>query len=300
MIVVYILTPIILILFVISYLVIHKANHPKTQSLEEGLNKELHLKTYTKNWFDNIVHQEITISISHKLKLTGLWFPAKKHNDKFIIIVHGYECTLYRSIKYVPIFAKLGFDCIVYNQRFHGDSDGKYSSFGYYESKDLMAVLDYVSRLSDNPISTIGTLGSSMGGATVLMNCARDKRVSFCIAESSFASLKTQLLTELKKSHVPHFFYPIMNFLNIIIYRYNFNKVSPIKSASQITVPTMIIHGENDTFVNISSAKNIYSALNCNKSFYAVKNADHGEALNQDKVQYEQQIHNFIKENTII
>ncbi len=296
----YIITPIILILFLLSFIIVFKANHPKTQSLDEGLNQELKLETYTQDWLNNTNHQEITIKTGKNIKLTGLWFPFKKNNDKFIIIVHGYECTYYRSLKYVPIFSQLGFDCIVYNQRYHGDSSGTYTSFGYYESQDLMAVTDYVTKLSDNPITSIGTLGSSMGGATVLINTAKDKRISFCISESSFASLKHQLLSQLKKLHLPSFLYYLMNLLNIIIYRYNFSKVSPLVSSTQITVPTMIIHGEKDSFVNIANAEKIYSALKSKKNFYSVKNADHGEAYNQDKVQYEQKIHNFIKENKII
>jgi hypothetical protein len=285
----------------ISFVISYKASHPKTQSLEEGLNIELNIGTYSKNFIDTTPHEKFAINIRNNSVINGLWFKPKISDSNLaVILIHGYECTYYRQIKYLSIFLDLGFNCFVYNQRYHGDSYGRFSSFGFHESLDLQKIIEFVRKTINRDDLILGTLGSSMGGVTALLQCSKNKNIDFCISESAFASMKNQYARQLKKLHLPKILLPLINAFNQLLYGYSFKAVSVKYHIDKIQVPTMIIHGEADLLVDISEAKIIYDGLKSKKAFYSVPNASHGEAFNINKEKYQEKTTIFLKENRII
>ena len=69
-------------------------------------------------------------------------FPQPGSN-KTMILVHGISYTRMGMVKYMPIFRRLGWNILIYDQRFFGRSGGSNTSFGYYEKRDLVAAFDW-------------------------------------------------------------------------------------------------------------------------------------------------------------
>jgi pimeloyl-ACP methyl ester carboxylesterase len=221
------------IILLIAFFVIQSVHHPKVQTYESAQTIEFNAKTYTRDYLDSLQYESFSIMSDYGYELKGLYIPNQDHpHDKIIFLSHGYECTLYRSIKYVSIFIKLGFSIAVFDHRYHGESGGSFCSFGYYEKHDMRRIIDYIKRQYGHANTVFGSHGSSMGAAIALQHAAIDNRISFVISESSFCSFKTQM----KEQLIKRFFvlaYPILwlaSFLNKIKHGFFFNEVAPLKA----------------------------------------------------------------------
>ena len=297
---IYLIIAIFLITLFISTYLAYISSHPKVQSKDIALDLEFKEKSYDLDYLNKLNKEEISILVRNSYHIKGFWLPCDIKSNKAIIIVHGYECTLYRSIKYVETYKQLGYSVFVYDQRFHGSTGGKNSTFGYYEKQDLKDIIGYIkSNYIDNS-KILGIMGSSMGGAVCLQTAAIDDRVDFVISESTFSTLSSQFSYQLKyKFHTPIF--PILllaSLINKIINHYYFKDVNNIKAISNIKMPVFIIHGDKDQFLPVIQSKQLFDSIKSKqKKYYIAKGAGHGKVFNINKTEYNNQIKSFFEEN---
>ncbi|EIC94807.1 alpha/beta hydrolase domain protein [Lachnoanaerobaculum saburreum F0468] len=88
-------------------------------------------------------------------------------SDKYVIISHGFKSNRYGAVKYVDSYIDLGFNCIIYDMRDHGENAKATVSLGQFESEDLYKLIeDTYNRYG---MIKLGLHGESMGAATSLM-----------------------------------------------------------------------------------------------------------------------------------
>lgn len=83
-----------------------------------------------------ISYEEITLKTAEGLKLSCWLLPAKGNPKGTIIHLHGVsEC----KIVGLPLAKRLhehGYNVFLYDSRRHGDSEGKFCTYGFYEKHD--------------------------------------------------------------------------------------------------------------------------------------------------------------------
>ena len=85
--------------------------------------------------------------------------------DKYVIISHGYTDNRMGALKYAPMYLELGFNCIVYDLRGHGENERTFTTYSIRESHDIAELVkDTRSRYND--ISQLGLHGESLGAAS--------------------------------------------------------------------------------------------------------------------------------------
>lgn len=157
------------------------------------------------------------------------------------------------------------------------------------ELNDLGDVLDWIqSEFKTNPhiaIDEINLIGHSRGGGIAILKASEDKRISKLItlaSVSDFGSrfgskheIKTWKETGVKyvqngrtKQQMPHFYQFYEDFLN------NEKRLHIKSSTEQLDIPTLIIHGDKDSSVDIKEAYNIHK-WHKNSTLNIIKNADH-------------------------
>ena len=134
----------------------------ETYEIEKGKGR-LNEKEY-QSW----MKEEVILQSQFGYSIYGLYFPTEGSN-KVIVFSHGITYTLFGSVKYMKIFQKLGFNLFLYDNRYHGKSGGKNSTFGYYEKYDLKVIVDWIQN-KIGPNAMIGTHGESMGAAISTQN----------------------------------------------------------------------------------------------------------------------------------
>ena len=73
-----------------------------------------------------------------------------RETGRYVIIAHGHTSSRYGSVKYVNCYIRLGFSCIIYDARGHGQNAPANCTLGDIEAKDLLKVIeDTRSRYND-------------------------------------------------------------------------------------------------------------------------------------------------------
>ena len=92
--------------------------HPKRQTASGDLLRA-----------NNIEFQEIELITEDNVRLSAWYTPPK--NGAIILVAHGYGDK--RAEDFYALFAEHGYGVIAWDFRAHGESEGEFSSLGYYE-----------------------------------------------------------------------------------------------------------------------------------------------------------------------
>lgn len=213
---------------------------------------------------------------------------------KFVVLSHGHTYSHHGVIKYAKMMHRLGFNVIMYDQRFHGLSGGKNTTLGYYEQYDLFEVISHIYKIYGDDIY-LGTYGESMGSSTVLLEQKIDDRVKFVISDAGFKDLKTLIKRQIKQKHLPSWlFYDLVNVCVWLISKANLSKVSPIEAIKESKIPIMFVHGKQDNFIPYSHTVEMFETYQGEKMLYlADKQAFHARSYYQNKDEYFEALEDF-------
>lgn len=223
-----------------------------------------------RGWF--IPH--LSVATNDPRKGAG-FIPNKELRAKTIILLHGYPADK-GNILPARSFLQQKYNLLLFDFRYLGQSEGKYSTAGAKEVKDLLAAIDY---LKSRGIEEVGVWGFSMGGAVALMTAAKAPEIKAIVSESSYARL--DLLTH-QLYTLPVLRYPLSFLTGLwgkIFFGINIKDVSPAEVAKKLKIPVLIIHSENDQVIPFSHALLLKESLKNNQKaeFWFQKGLIHGE-----------------------
>lgn len=239
--------------------------------------------------------QEVSIPSPYGYSLYGIYFPSEG-SKKTVIIAHGITDTLYGSVKYMNLMRSYGFNVLIYDHRNHGHNQKKNTTYGFYEKFDLKAVVDFCLAHFGGDV-VLGTMGESMGAATVLQHCAIDPRVAFVIADCPYSDLTELLKYHLKLDyHMPAF--PLLNLADFFCWLMTgmtFSKVSPIRDITHAKLPIFWIHGQDDLYILPKMSEDMYQAKKQGaRKIFLAPNAGHADSLWKNREEYARQVGEFL------
>lgn len=277
------------------------------------VTRELHdiEKSYTRyvenNLFDEALYnsaskEDITLKSFDGLNLTSTLIMNENPTKKFIVLVHGVSICYVGSLKYFDIFYKNGFNVLIVNQRRHGKSEGKYSTYGFYEKYDVNMWIEYLKSRFGNDI-ILGLHGESMGAGTVMETIPLNDSIKFVIEDCGYSNFHEligfQITHAYKNRLVRKILRPSLIFANFFMKtkaKFSMKKIVPIDIVSSTSLPMMFVHGKEDYFVPWYMAVDLYKAKTKGyKELYLVEGAKHAEALEVNKILYEKKIMTFIE-----
>lgn len=252
---------------------------------------------FDKEKYEELKEEEAYIISADGLKLRGIYIEGDRNVNRTMIFVHGITVGIPCSIKYIDIFMKRGWNILMYDQRRHGKSEGRYSTYGYYEKKDLDLWVQWVVK-RNGKVGVLGLHGESMGAATVLQYLPMNRFARFAIADCSYSNLNELLKYHMNKDyHLPAF--PFVNLTSLwarVRAGFSFSDVSPIDAVKNTSLPVLFIHGSCDTFVPCHMSRDMYNARKENKRIYIAEGADHACSIEMDRERYEKEVMSFVNE----
>ena len=303
----------LIILIIIAMLVIVFFLATGLYIFKSTVTRELHdiEKSYTRyvenNLFDEALYnsaskEDITLKSFDGLNLTSTLIMNENPTNKFIVLVHGVSICYVGSLKYFDIFYRNGFNVLIVNQRRHGKSEGKYSTYGFYEKYDVNMWIEYLKSRFGNDI-ILGLHGESMGAGTVMETIPLNDSIKFVIEDCGYSNFHEligfQITHAYKNRLVRKILRPSLIFANFFMKtkaKFSMKKIVPIDIVASTSLPMMFIHGKEDYFVPWYMAVDLYKAKTKGyKELYLVEGAKHAEALEVNKILYEKKIMTFIE-----
>ena len=282
------------ILFVLVYYLALKTIRPPVSSYDCYLTDEIKkIKLNSHTTIMDLTPELFYLKSCHNNPIRCRFYDFKK--DKTIIFVHGYTSNLCNSLKFIPLFYKLGFNILMFDQRFHGESSGNCITFGYYEKKDLEIVVDWAIR---KQYTTIGLFGQSMGAATILQYLPLTKEIDFAITDCPYSDLREEMIHSIKISR-PFLPARIIMLIADIYFRlfgkFSCTYVTPIRDIAEIDIPLLLIHGERDIFVPTYMSYKLYEAKKDKKQLVIIPKAKHANSYDTNPKLYAKEVNHFLK-----
>jgi len=216
------------------------------------------------------------------------------------VLAHGYSGTGPTMKRYARLFReRFSCDILTPDLRGHGRSEGGYIGFGLRDAEDLRLWIDRVAVLRGSELPVV-LFGVSMGGAAVLGAAGTDlpPNVACAVSDCAFSDARAILAYKARRLyHIPAF--PAVDALRTapaLLARYDLAEASPRRSAARAAVPLLLIHGEADTFVPPSMARELYDAAPRGRAeLYLVPEAGHAEAYRTAGGAYADRVETFVR-----
>ena len=232
------------------------------------------------------------------LKLHGYWIPAENPRGT-ILLAHGYRSTFLVDFGLAFVFYhSLGMNILVPNQRSHGESEGKYITFGVKESEDMKCWIEFHNRnFGDHQLILSGL---SMGASTMLYLADQNlpNNVKCIIADCGFTSPKS-ILDKVFRSvvHIPSgpFLWATDLYARILA-KFSLSQKDTRKVLANAKMPVLMIHGMADDFVPCDMTQQGFDACIGKKEILLVAEAGHGTSFLSNKEVYTKTIIAFLEQ----
>lgn len=247
---------------------------------------------FSHNWLKNHNAQDVFTTSNDGLKLHAYWVPAEKAKGT-VLFAHGYRSTYLVDFGLaMEYYHNRGLNLLIPDQRTHGQSEGRFITFGVKESEDMRQWAKYHNaHLCRCPIMLSGM---SMGASTMLFLADQDvpDNVKGIIADCGFTSPHAILSVVFRKvTHIPACICLWMTDICARIVAHFGLKEKDTRIVLQNSkLPVLIVHGTKDNFVPCEMSKQAYEKCAEPKKLLLVEGADHGLSFIVDRENYEKAI----------
>jgi dipeptidyl aminopeptidase/acylaminoacyl peptidase len=231
--------------------------------------------------------QDVSINASDGSRLRGWFATPADGNGNAVILLHGVGDNRQGMFGFAELFLSKGFAVLVPDSRDHGESGGKFPTYGVKETDDVRRWFDWLT-IQEHPECVFG-MGESMGAAILLQTTG--KGIPFCavVAESPFASFRQIAYVRVGQ------FVGTGTWLGRVALRpavelallygeitrgVNLTDASPENSVAGSRVPILLIHGLSDDNIPFQQSERIYSRNHADVTLWEVPGAGHCGAVN--------------------
>lgn len=214
------------------------------------------------------------------LRLRGKWVPAENPKAT-IILFHGYHTHYAHDFAGIfSMYHSVGLNLLLVRQRAHGESGGKYITFGVHERRDVLSWVEFHNR--EHGMDNVFLGGMSMGASTLLFAAGEDlpPNVRGITADCGFSSPAEILGHIIRRDYhlPPKLVLPLMEVWARILGGFSFYECDSRATLARSKTPIVFIHGTADTFVPCSMTRSGHEACVSDKELHLVEGAGHGRS----------------------
>lgn len=222
------------------------------------------------------------------------WFLQGKENAGVIVLMHGVRANRLAMLDRARFLNHDGFSVLLFDFQAHGESIGDKITFGYLESRDAQAAIDYVrSRL---PQEKIGVIGVSMGGAAFLLTKPK-LNVDAVVLEMVYPTIEQAISNRItsRLGNWSSIFTPLLTWQLNPRLGIDVKDLRPIDCFSEVNSLKLFIVGEKDEHTTLEESQSLFAAASEPKELWIVPNAKHIDFYPVVKEEYEQKVSSFFE-----
>lgn len=244
------------------------------------------------------ITKTVEISSYDGEKLVGHFY-ENKSPKRIIIAMHGWRSSWANDFGSISEFWHNNNCSVLYaEQRGQNNSGGDFIGFGLIERYDCLEWAKWVNEITGKKLP-IYLAGISMGASTVLMasGLKLPENVAGIMSDCGFTSPQS-IWKHVVENNLNLSYGMISGVANDICKKkinMNANDYSTIDALTENTIPILLIHGTDDTFVPIDMTYENYKACTAPKRILVVPGAGHAMSYIVDKKSYEDEVNEFWK-----
>jgi len=221
------------------------------------------------------------------------WWLSNPQARGVAVLCHGYVANRCEVLGVALELHRMGFSCLLFDFRAHGESGGRTTTIGVREVQDALGAVDFAAQFG----LPILLFGSSMGGAVAIMTAARDERVGALITDSAYARLRWAADTwwEAGFGKVLGWLCRPVKYLAVLFTGTRLSDAEPVREIGKIAPrPLLLIHGDRDHLVPVEHAYALYQAAGEPRALWIASGSGHVQARVDQPEKYYAQIAEFV------
>jgi pimeloyl-ACP methyl ester carboxylesterase len=244
---------------------------------------------------DDLTGRDVEFASKSGATLRG-WFVPGRKGAGAVILMHGLRASRLNMLGRTRFLAESGFTVLCFDFRAHGESTGDEITFGYLESEDARAAIEFLRHAA--PDERIGIIGISMGGAATLL-ATPPLAADALVLEEVYATIG-EALTNRLTANLGGWASVLSNLL-IIQFEprvgVNAEELRPIERVEKLTMPKLFIVGAADKYTTLEESVRLYERAAKPKEFWAIEGAAHVCLHSFATREYEQRVKVFFEKN---
>lgn len=219
-----------------------------------------------------------------------------------LLLFHGYRsCWAIDFGLSLPFYHAQGFNLLIVDERAHGESQGRYITFGVRERYDVLSWVTYLTQMlgAEHPLYLEGL---SMGATTVLMSSCFDFPgnvrgiLADCGFTSPYAIMKSVVKTRFSRLPAQ----PALALTGLatrLFAGFGLHEADTTAALAHTRYPVLFVHGKADTFVPYTMTQQAYDACASEKTLVLVENAEHGCSYLVDRARVQKALVDFLRQH---
>ena len=224
------------------------------------------------------------------------WLITGQPGKGVIVLMHGVHANRLSLVARAEFLSRAGYSILLFDFQGHGESTGKTITFGYLESRDATAAVNFVRKKF--PGEKTGVIGISLGAASALL-AEPPLLVNAMILESSYPTIyqATEDRMILRFGFFGELATPLLTCQLKPRLGIGLDDLKPIEHAKEISAPKFFIAGTTDCDTPLLESQALFDAAAEPKQLWLVNGAAHVDMHAFAKAEYERRVLGFLAKN---
>ncbi len=221
------------------------------------------------------------------------WLCPVDPSQGVVVLMHGVRANRLSLVDRARLLRGAGYSVLLFDFQAHGESPGEAITFGYLESRDARAAVDFVRRrIADQPVAAIG---SSLGGAAALL-ANPPLPIDGLVLESVYTTVEeaTENRLRIRFGALGPPLAPLLTAQLRPRLGIPASSLRPIDHIGRVRCPVLILSGLRDEHATPEQTRALFAAAREPKQLWMVPEARHVDLYRFAPEEYRERVLRFL------
>ena len=224
------------------------------------------------------------------------WFVPGKKGSGAVVLMHGVRASRLDMLERARFLCADGYSVLLFDFQAHGETAGQHITFGYLESKDAQAAVEFLR--TNTPGEKIGVVGVSLGGVAALLATPplnADAMVLEMVYPTFDQAVSDRLAIRL--GNWSRTLTPLLTWQLKLRSSISSRDLRPIDHVKDLRMPLLFIAGSEDRHTTVAESRELFATASEPKELWVVNGAKHQDLHAFAKAEYEQRVLAFFQKH---
>ena len=239
--------------------------------------------------------QGVSFASDSGANVHGWWCPGHNGSRGSVLLLPGIRANRLSMVDRARFLQHAGYSVLLIDFQATGETKGDHITFGWKESRDVLAATDFIRRT--RPTDRVAIIGSSLGGVAALL-ATPPLKVDALLLEEVYTTIEIATRNRMENylGGVGRFLTPLL--LNQLQWRLGVSasQLRPVDHIGDVQCPVFVMSGEKDRNTRTADTRMLFERARSPKQLWSVPNAGHVDLHQAARVDYESRVLAFLKQ----